>query len=408
MYKKQTSVSYGSTESEIISLEEGLRLDGDFPLSNCGISLFQSLETQFRPTIQRGNPLSTVTKITGSNKRSQGMISHQEALLYVFEDNEAVIKMTIKGKKSRQWDMFPRPTELHLIGYSIESIWTQKSKSSRSRPNTQLPEILTKGISHVTNGIICCVCSISAISVPQFVLKRWQKVYNKIQEKSESQRNRDKWWALLQKATSNLSPSTSEGPGKRNYGNQDPWSAKAEKEAWKYLSLIGDERVFKFSTHEGLSLFRFCVVSLGRSYKILNLTKHGIRWDTREFHRKDYIHVDVQRHLLWIKRQLKRMRVKCQSRFSICEKIWSRTMVISRTWSEKKWYSISEDGAQGEWDNLAEKMLVEFAESGHPTFRATSPLLQRSAQKQRPWKIVDTLLCRFGDDSNCFSHNYFL
>ena len=42
--------------------------------------------------------------------------------------------------------------------------------------------------------------------------------------------------------------------------------------------------------------------------------------------------------------------------------------------SEKKWYCISEDSPQGEWDKLAEKMLLEFAESGHPIFRATSPL----------------------------------
>ena len=42
-----------------------------------------------------------------------------------------------------------------------------------------------------------------------------------------------------------------------------------------------------------------------------------IRWDTREFHRKDYIHVDVQRGLLWIKRQWKRMRVKCSTRLYI-------------------------------------------------------------------------------------------
>ena len=41
--------------------------------------------------------------------------------------------------------------------------------------------------------------------------------------------------------------------------------------------------------------------------------------------------------------------------------------------SEKKWYS-SENSAQGAWDNIAEKMLLEFAESGHPTFRATTPL----------------------------------
>ena len=42
--------------------------------------------------------------------------------------------------------------------------------------------------------------------------------------------------------------------------------------------------------------------------------------------------------------------------------------------SEKKWYSISEDSPQRECDNIAEKMLVEFAESGCPIFRATSPL----------------------------------
>ena len=42
--------------------------------------------------------------------------------------------------------------------------------------------------------------------------------------------------------------------------------------------------------------------------------------------------------------------------------------------SEKKWYSISEDSPQGEWDKMAEKMMVILAQSGHPVFRATSPL----------------------------------
>ena len=43
------------------------------------------------------------------------------------------------------------------------------------------------------------------------------------------------------------------------------------------------------------------------------------------------------------------------------------------TGSEKKWYS-SENSPQGAWDNIAEEMLLEFAESGHPIFRATTPL----------------------------------
>ena len=42
--------------------------------------------------------------------------------------------------------------------------------------------------------------------------------------------------------------------------------------------------------------------------------------------------------------------------------------------SQKKWYSISEDSPQGEWDKMAEKMMLEFVESRHPVFRATSPL----------------------------------
>ena len=66
--------------------------------------------------------------------------------------------------------------------------------------------------------------------------------------------------------------------------------------------------------------------------------------------------------------------------------------------SEKKWYSISEDSPQREWDNMAERMMLEFAESGHPIFPCCKSIVQRSEQKQRPWKIVDTLLCRFGND----------
>ena len=41
--------------------------------------------------------------------------------------------------------------------------------------------------------------------------------------------------------------------------------------------------------------------------------------------------------------------------------------------SEKKCYS-AENSPQGAWDNIAEEMMLEFAESGHPTFRATTPL----------------------------------
>ena len=41
--------------------------------------------------------------------------------------------------------------------------------------------------------------------------------------------------------------------------------------------------------------------------------------------------------------------------------------------SEKTCYS-AEKSPQGAWDHIADEMLLEFTESGHPTFRATTPL----------------------------------
>ena len=42
--------------------------------------------------------------------------------------------------------------------------------------------------------------------------------------------------------------------------------------------------------------------------------------------------------------------------------------------SEKKWYSSHESKQQREWERVAELMMIKFRESGHPVFRSTSPL----------------------------------
>ena len=118
MCKKQTSVSHSSTESEIISLDAGLRLD-----SKPALDLWDLIVAVLGNT----NQSNQARGVLGTNqrevrstphtlqkrKKSHGMIndldnvdfissnvtsSRQEALLYVFEDNEAVIKMIIKGR----------------------------------------------------------------------------------------------------------------------------------------------------------------------------------------------------------------------------------------------------------------------------------------------------------------------
>ena len=40
--------------------------------------------------------------------------------------------------------------------------------------------------------------------------------------------------------------------------------------------------------------------------------------------------------------------------------------------SEKKWYGTHVNKPDGKWDKTAEDMMLNFAESGHPKFRATS------------------------------------
>ena len=75
--------------------------------------------------------------------------------------------------------------------------------------------------------------------------------------------------------------------------------------------------------------------------------------------------------------------------------------------SEKKWYSMEENSPQGIWDNIAEKMLIGIRRKRMSDFPCYDSIVQRSTQKQRIWKTVDSLLCRLGNDYNCFSHYCF-
>ena len=42
--------------------------------------------------------------------------------------------------------------------------------------------------------------------------------------------------------------------------------------------------------------------------------------------------------------------------------------------SGKKWYGTCSDKLDGAWDETAEKMMIEFSETAHPIFRASSAL----------------------------------
>ena len=75
--------------------------------------------------------------------------------------------------------------------------------------------------------------------------------------------------------------------------------------------------------------------------------------------------------------------------------------------SVKKWYSIRVDSPQDEWDTIAEKMMLEFAESGHPIFRATSPLSRGQLKSKSHGKLSIYYCADLETIQNCFSHNFF-
>ena len=113
--KKQTSVSHNSTESEIISLDTGLRLDGLLALELWDL-IVSVLGNVSRVSDRSGKPDSDVHKRHKSHKKNDVMkdidsvpsnvqSSTRSFIVNVFEDNETVIKMIMKSR---------RPTMRHV------------------------------------------------------------------------------------------------------------------------------------------------------------------------------------------------------------------------------------------------------------------------------------------------------
>ena len=116
MCKKQTAVSHSSTESEIISLDTGLRLDG-LPALELWDLIVSVLGNVSRVSDRSGQPDNDVHERHNFKKKidvmedidsvpSNVQSARQEALLYVFEDNAAVIKMIIKGRSPTMRHVF--------------------------------------------------------------------------------------------------------------------------------------------------------------------------------------------------------------------------------------------------------------------------------------------------------------
>ena len=176
MCKKQTAVSHSSTESEIISLGAGMRLDGTPALDLLDLIVAVLHGSTYQSNQERRDPHKFPTrkkthgKIDDLNNvdfvSSKVQFSNQEALLYVVEDNEAVIRMIIKRRS---------PTVRHVSRtHRVAFDWLfdriefgpKDSDQVRRHQTPTRRHLNQREISHVMSGTIFCVYSTLAISAP--------------------------------------------------------------------------------------------------------------------------------------------------------------------------------------------------------------------------------------------------
>ena len=165
----------------------------------------------------------------------------QEALLYVFEDNEAVIKMIIKGRN---------PTVRHVSRthrVALDWLFDQINLDPKIQikyidTKNQLADILTNGnFTRDEWTLLLCLFNISHFSptvCSEAMAKRLQQDSG---EEPVTAKSRP-LMSLIARVPLNISSSTSESPGKRSYGNQNPWSTIAEKEERPGRPVVGSDQ----------------------------------------------------------------------------------------------------------------------------------------------------------------------
>ena len=231
MCKKQTAVSHSSTESEIISLDTGLRLDG-LPALELWDLIVSVLGNVSRVSDRSGQPEYDVHKHHKSHKKidvmkdidvvpSNVQSARQEALLCVFEDNEAVIKMIIEGRS---------PTMRHVSRthrVALDWLFDRINLDSKIQikyidTKNQLADILTKG--NFTRDEWNHLLNLFNISHFSFTVCT-AAMAKRAQQGSGEERvtaNSRPMMNLTARMPSVVSSSTSSNPGRTSYGYQDP------------------------------------------------------------------------------------------------------------------------------------------------------------------------------------------
>ena len=228
MCKKQTSVSHSSTESEIISLDTGLRLEGvpALELWDLIVSVFRNISHISDRTGQpvngknkSHNKIDVIQDIDSVPSNVQS--ASREALLYVFEDNEAVITMIMKGRS---------PTMRHVSRtHRVALDWLfdrinldPKIQIKYIDTKNQLADILTKGnFTRDEWNHLLTLFNISHFSSTACIAAMAKRAQQESGEGRVTTKSRP-MMNLTARTPSFVSSLASTNPGRTSYGYQDP------------------------------------------------------------------------------------------------------------------------------------------------------------------------------------------
>ena len=151
--------------------------------------------------------------------------SRQEALLYVFEDNEAVIKVIIKGKS---------PAVSHVSrAHRVALDWLfdrinldYKIQIKYIDTKNQLLTFWPQEVSRAMSGIICCACLTLAIPVYSLLCCNGEKTSTRFKRK-RSKQNQNLWWIFLggRHRSCRLQLQWARRSGEEIFRKQDPWKS---------------------------------------------------------------------------------------------------------------------------------------------------------------------------------------
>ena len=242
MCKKHLSVSHSSTESEIISLDTGLKLDR-LPALELWDLIVSVLGNVSRVSDGSGKPESNVHKRQKSHNKidevkdidlvpSNVQSANREALLYVFEDNGVVIKMILKGRS---------PTMRHVSKtHRVAVDWLfdrinldPKIQIKYIDTKNQLADILTNWnfTRDVWNHLLT-LFNISHFSSTACIAAMAKRVQQDSGEGRVTAKSRP-MMNLAAKTSSFVSSSASANPGRSWYGYQDPKQSVLDDRAGK-------------------------------------------------------------------------------------------------------------------------------------------------------------------------------